>query len=130
MPSLFRLIWVRKGYPSKITDRVDEALMGGPIKIDSVQNIFTLQIYVMHGTIMSLALIQVNANINGLHLQLDHIRDPTLRPLDELSTDHFTQGLLKYLKGTGESIWTYEDYDNTSGDGFNLSTQRYRSKKS
>jgi hypothetical protein len=38
-----------------------------------------------------------NADINGLSLQLDHIQDPTLRPLDELFTDQFMQGLFKYI---------------------------------
>jgi hypothetical protein len=36
------LQWVRKGYPSKITDTADEAHMGGSIKIDPVQNVITL----------------------------------------------------------------------------------------
>jgi len=65
-----------------------------------------------------------NEDINGLILQLDHIQDPTLRPLDELFTDHFMQGLFKHMKGAGEQAWTYEDYDDAFGDGFNLSNQR------
>jgi hypothetical protein len=65
-----------------------------------------------------------NADINGLSLQLDHIQDPTLRPLDELLTDHFMQGLFKYMKGPGEPGWTYEDYDDAFGDGSNLSNHR------
>jgi hypothetical protein len=53
---------------------------------------------------------------------LDHIQDPTLRPLDDLFTDHFMQGIFKYMKGTGEVGWTYEDYDDAFGDGsFDLS---------
>jgi len=35
--------WVREGYPSKITDTADMAVMGGQIKIDSVQNLITLR---------------------------------------------------------------------------------------
>ena len=35
--------WIRKGYPSKITDTADVATMGGPTKIDSVQNVITLR---------------------------------------------------------------------------------------
>ena len=63
-----------------------------------------------------------NADINGRYLQLDHIQDPTLRPLDELFTDHFMQGLFKHMKGAGESAWSYEDYDDAFGDrSFNLS---------
>lgn len=61
-----------------------------------------------------------NADVNGHNLQLDHIQDPTLRPLDELFTDHFMQGLFKHMKGAGELAWTYEDYDDAFGDG-NLS---------
>jgi hypothetical protein len=34
---------VRKGYPSKIIDTVDEVSMGDPIKIDSVQHVITLR---------------------------------------------------------------------------------------
>lgn len=41
-------------------------------------------------------------DIDGLTLNLDHIKDPTRRPLDELFRDHFRQGLLKYVKGLGE----------------------------
>ena len=35
--------WIHKGYPSKITDTADDAVMGGPLKIDSVQNVITLR---------------------------------------------------------------------------------------
>lgn len=51
--------------------------------------------------------INGNADFHGLHLQLDHIQDPTLRPLDELFNDHFMQGLYKWVIGSrkqGESI--------------------------
>ncbi len=65
-----------------------------------------------------------NVDINGLSLRLDHIQDPTLRPLDELFTDHFMQGLFKYMKGVGEPAWTYEDYDDSFGDGSNLPNHR------
>jgi len=54
----------------------------------------------------SLAAMKIST---GLHLQLDHIRDPELRPLDELFIDHFTQGLYKHMKGAGET--EYEDYE-------------------
>jgi len=65
-----------------------------------------------------------NEDINGLILQLDHIQDPTLRPLDELFTDHFMQGLFMHMKGAGEPAWTYEDYVDTFVDGFNMSNPR------
>ena len=61
-----------------------------------------------------------NADINGLYLLLDHIQDPTLRPIDELFTDHFMQGLFKHVMGTGESAWSYEDCDDAF-DSFDLS---------
>ena len=54
--------------------------------------------------------------MNGLYLQLDHIEDPTLLPLDELFTDHFIQALLKHMKGAGEVGWTNEDCDDAFGD--------------
>ncbi len=45
--------------------------------------------------------------------------DPSTRPLDELLRDHFTQCLLKHVKGSGERSW---DYNHTFGIGaFNLS---------
>lgn len=37
------LQWIREGYPSRITDTADDAAMGGPSKIDSVQNLITLR---------------------------------------------------------------------------------------
>ena len=39
----YRYQWIRKGYPSKITDTVDVSTMGGTTKIDSVQNVITLR---------------------------------------------------------------------------------------
>jgi len=122
--------------------------MGGPTKIDSVQNVITLRSdlrdawdnyefgvdpnvsFLRRGRCVrrdslfaeQSAFTNGNADINGLYLQLDHIQDPTLRPLDELFTDHFMQGVFKHMKGTGESAWSYEDYDNAFGDGsFDLS---------
>lgn len=66
-----------------------------------------------------------NAYINSRSLQLDHIQDPAVRPLDELFTDHFMQGVLKYMnEGPGEPAWTYEGYDDASGDGSNLSNHK------
>ncbi|KAF5385113.1 hypothetical protein D9615_000950 [Tricholomella constricta] len=122
------------GYPSKITDTADASIMGGPMKIDSVQNVITLRSD-LHGAWDSYeigvdpnnnhritAFINGNADINGRYLQLDHIQDPTLRPLDELFIDHFMQGLFKHMKGSGESAWSCEDYDDAFGDcSFNLS---------
>jgi HNH endonuclease len=34
---------MNKGYPNRITDTADEVVMGGPTKIDSVQNLITLR---------------------------------------------------------------------------------------
>lgn len=126
--------WIRKGYPDKITDTADEAVVGGSKKIDSVQNVITLRSDLHDAwdnyefgvdptnNYRITAFTNGNADINGLYLQLDHIQDPTLRPLDDLFTDHFMQGIFKYMKGTGEVGWTYEDYDDAFGDGsFDLS---------
>jgi hypothetical protein len=145
---------VREGYPSKITDTADEATMGGPTKIDSVQNVITIRSdlhdawdnyeFGVDPNVRSIPLIHVvsqdspsaqnnyritaftngNEDINGLYLQLDHIQDPTLRPLDELFIDHFMRGLFKHMKGSGEPAWTYEDYDNAFGDGADLSNPK------
>ncbi|KAF9534237.1 hypothetical protein CPB83DRAFT_323747 [Crepidotus variabilis] len=64
----------------------------------------------MHGRTTNLAWIQTSngyrviafindlSDINGLHLNLNHIQDPSLRPLDVLLTDHFEQGLHKWIK--------------------------------
>ncbi|KIJ93578.1 hypothetical protein K443DRAFT_645358, partial [Laccaria amethystina LaAM-08-1] len=126
--------WIRKGYPSKITDTADVSAMGGPMKIDSVQNVITLRSDLHdawdnykfgvnpNDNYRITAFTNGNADINGRYLRLDHIQDPTLRPLDELFTDHFMQGLFKHVKGTGESAWSHEDCDDAFGDhSFNLS---------
>ena len=42
------------------------------------------------------------------------IAGPDLRPLDDLFCDHFLQGVLKDMNGTGEPTWDYED---ALGDG-------------
>ena len=41
-------------------------------------------------------------DIIEMRLNLEHIHDPTLRPLDELLKDHFLQGLYKHVKGAGD----------------------------
>ncbi|KAF8274407.1 hypothetical protein EI94DRAFT_1653123 [Lactarius quietus] len=112
----------------------DEADVGGSIKIDSVQNVITLRSDLHDAwdnyefgvdpanNYRITAFANGNADVNGLYLHLDHIQDPTLRPLDELFTDHFMQGLFKHMKGADQVGWTYEDYDDAFGDGsFNLS---------
>lgn len=48
-------------------------------------------------------------DIAGNFLKLDHISDSNLRPLDDLFRDHFLQGVLKNMKGTGEPNWDYEE---------------------
>ena len=59
--------------------------------------------------------------IVGRTLLLDHISDPTTRPLDQLLRDHFLQCLLKHVKGSGEQQW---DYARTFGIGsFDLSNE-------
>ena len=111
--------WVRKSYPSKITDMADEASMGGRMKIDCAERdyctmrrftrcmgqlriwgrperMFYSRIHIApqyshsaQNNYRITAFTNGNVDINGLNLQLDHIQDPTLRPLDELFTDHF-----------------------------------------
>lgn len=52
-------------------------------------------------------------------LHPDHIKDPIIRPMNDLFRDHFLQGVLKHVKGKGEPTWDHED---ASGDGrFDLS---------
>ncbi|KAF8121088.1 hypothetical protein EV363DRAFT_1458357 [Boletus edulis] len=129
--------WVRKGYPSKITDAADEACVGGPTKIDSVQNLVTLRGDLHdawdnyefgvdpNNNYRITAFTNGNADINGLYLQLDHIQDPNLRPLDELFIDHFMQGIFKHMRGAAEPEWTYEDYDDVFGSGsFDMSNPK------
>lgn len=53
-------------------------------------------------------------DIAGRVLQLDHIQDSNLRPLDVLFRDHFLQAVLKNMKGAGEPSWDFED---ALGDG-------------
>ncbi|KAH9032547.1 hypothetical protein EDB84DRAFT_1561942 [Lactarius hengduanensis] len=129
--------WIRKGYPSKITDSADEVVMGGPTKIDSVQNVITMRSDLHdawdnyefgvdpNNNYRITAFTNGNADVNDLYLKLDHIQDPTLRPLDELFTDHFMQGIFKHMKGAGEVSWSYEDFDDAFGDGsFKLSNPK------
>lgn len=48
-------------------------------------------------------------DIAGKILKLDHLRDPNIRPLDELLRDHFLQCVLRNMKGEREPTWDYED---------------------
>ncbi|KAF8659811.1 hypothetical protein AX16_001696 [Volvariella volvacea WC 439] len=127
--------WIRKGYRDKITDPAEEAVLGGSSKIDSIQNTITLRSDLHDAwdnyefgvnpdnNYRITAFTNGNDDINGRYLHLEHIQDPSLRPLDELFTDHFMQGLFKHMKGAGvDPEWTYEDYDNAFGEGsFNMS---------
>ncbi|KAI0646353.1 hypothetical protein C8Q79DRAFT_909764 [Trametes meyenii] len=53
------------------------------------------------------AFVAGHDSIVGRDLQLDHISDPTVGPLDQLLRDHFLQGLLKHVKGRGERHWDF-----------------------
>jgi len=113
--------WVSSGCPSCITDPAPLNELGGPTKIDSVQNMILLRSD-LHDAWDSYKLA-VNPDrgyqvvpfvagyddIAGRTLKLDHITDTKLRPLDELFRDHFLQGVLKNMKGAGEPNWDYED---------------------
>ncbi|KAI8970880.1 hypothetical protein BD414DRAFT_518217 [Trametes punicea] len=53
------------------------------------------------------AFVSGHDSIAGRVLRLDHISDPSTRPLDPLLRDHFSQGLLKHVKGRGERHWDF-----------------------
>ncbi|KAF8481646.1 hypothetical protein DFH94DRAFT_691292 [Russula ochroleuca] len=131
-PRIYDTEWTHKGYPSKITDQADEASMGGSLKIDSVQNLITLR-YDLHcawdnyefgidpnNNYHITAFLNGNADCNGLHLKLDHIHDPTLRPLDELFTEHLMQCLFKFVIGPVEREWSWDECE-VALDAFDLS---------
>ncbi|KAG6878772.1 hypothetical protein C0993_008071 [Termitomyces sp. T159_Od127] len=113
--------WVSKGYPSLITDTAPIVQFGGPTKIDSLQNImllrndlhsawdnYELSVDPDRGHII-VPFVAGYDDVAGKTLELRHITDPTIRPLDELFRDHFLQAVLKNMKGAGEPSWDYED---------------------
>ncbi|KAJ7229197.1 hypothetical protein GGX14DRAFT_617291, partial [Mycena pura] len=118
--------WIERGYPSRITDTASLQTVGGPAKIDSVQNVILLRTD-LHDAwdnykfgvnpdagYIVIPFVPGYDDIAGKVLSLDHITDPNLRPLDDLLRDHFLQGVLKNMKGAGEPSWDYED---AFGDG-------------
>jgi hypothetical protein len=139
--------WISKGYPGEITDTADVGALGGTSKIDSLQNLITLRSdlrdawdnyeFGVDPDVSSIvrctpflsfricaqkdyhivAFTNGNADLNGLHLQLDHIREPTQQPLCELFINHFMQGLLKHVKGSDEPVWTYEGREDAFDGG-------------
>ncbi|KAH9172484.1 hypothetical protein EDB89DRAFT_1886045 [Lactarius sanguifluus] len=117
--------------------------MGGRTKIDSLQNVITIRSDLHeawdkyefgvdpNNSYRITAFNNGNADVNDLYLKLDHlldhIQDPTLRPLDELFTDRFMQGIFKHMKGAGpgEVSWSCEDFDDAFEDGsFKLSNPK------
>jgi len=113
--------WIRRGYPSRITDPAPLAALGGSTKIDSIQNVIFLR-GDLHDAwdnydfavdpdrgYAVIPFVPGFDDIAGNVLKLDHIVDPDLRPLDDLFRDHFLQGVLKNMKGAGEPTWDYED---------------------
>ncbi|KAK2462866.1 hypothetical protein APHAL10511_005064 [Amanita phalloides] len=120
-PRVHDIDWVNEGYPSRITDPAPPEDVGGPTKIDSIQNIILLRSD-LHDAWDNYK-ISVNPDrqyavfafapgyddIAGKVLKLDHIQDLNLRPLDDLFRDHFLQAVLKNMKGDGEPTWDYED---------------------
>jgi len=122
--------WVDKGFPSRITDPAPLSDLGGPTKIDSIQNVILLRsdlhdawdnykfgVNPDRGYIV-IPFVPGYDDIAGNVLKLDHITDYNLRPLDDLFRDHFLQGVLKNMKGAGDSTWDYED---ALGGGMDLS---------
>jgi len=123
--------WIRRGFPSRITDPAPAVEVGGPTKIDSIQNVMLLRsdlhdawdnykigVNPDRGYIV-IPFVAGYDDIAGKVLKLDHIEDPNLRPLDDLLRDHFLQGVLKNMKGAGEPTWDYEDA--LGGGGMDLS---------
>jgi len=120
-PSAHDVDWVSKGYPSRIMDPASLAELGGPTKIDSVQNVILLRsdlhdawanykfgVFPDYGHVV-IPFVPGYDDIAGKVLKLDHIKDRNLCPLDDLFRDHFCQGVLKNMKGVGEPDWDYED---------------------
>ncbi|KIM78629.1 hypothetical protein PILCRDRAFT_824264 [Piloderma croceum F 1598] len=112
--------WINKGYSSLITDPAHINEVGGPTKIDSIQNVILLRGDLHNAWVnykfavdpdagyVTIPFVGGYKDIAGKILKLDHIADPNLRPLDELLRDHFRQGVLKNMKGAGEPTWDYE----------------------
>ncbi|KAF9784895.1 hypothetical protein BJ322DRAFT_1108373 [Thelephora terrestris] len=90
--------WISKGYPGEITDTADVGALGGPSKIDSLQNLITLR-----------------SDLRNAWDNYEFGVDPD--PLRELFIDHFMQGLLKHVKGLDEPVWTYEDCEDAFDGG-------------
>ncbi|KAG5733249.1 hypothetical protein E4T56_gene20861 [Termitomyces sp. T112] len=100
--------------------------LGGSTKIDSLQNTMLLRLDLRNGWdnyelavdpdrgYVIVPFVGGYDNVAGKTLKLDHITDPSIRPLDELFRDHFFQAVLKKMKGAGERSWDYED---ALGDG-------------
>ncbi|KAF8436607.1 hypothetical protein L210DRAFT_3548627 [Boletus edulis BED1] len=118
--------WVNKGYPGRITDPATLPELGGPTKIDSIQNVILLwsdlhdawdnykfAVNPDRGHVV-IPFVPGYDDIAGKVLKLDHIIDHNLRSLDDLFRDHFLQGVLKDMKGVGEPTW---DYEGALGDG-------------
>ncbi|KAH9164219.1 hypothetical protein EDB89DRAFT_2078143 [Lactarius sanguifluus] len=130
-PRAHDIDWVNKGYPSRIMDPATLPELGGPTKIDSIQNVILLRSDLHDawdnykfsvnpdcGHVV-IPFVPGYDDIAGKILKLDHITDNNLRPLDDLFRDHFLQGVLKNMKGAGEPTWDHED---ALGDGMmNLS---------
>ncbi|KIJ08760.1 hypothetical protein PAXINDRAFT_18119 [Paxillus involutus ATCC 200175] len=112
-------IWTSKGFPSRITDPAPLGQQGGRTKIDSIQNVLLLRSD-LHDAwdnykiavnpdkgYTVIAFVPGYEDIVGRTLMLNHIADLNLRPLDDLFRDHFTQGVLRNMKGAAEPTWDY-----------------------
>ncbi|KAF8642878.1 hypothetical protein AX16_009384 [Volvariella volvacea WC 439] len=123
--------WNKRGYPYLVNDPAPLKEVGGATKIDSIQNVITLRSDLHRGWdnyefgvdpddgYKVVPFIAGYDSIAGNTLNLYHIQDQRLRPLDALLRDHFMQGVLRHVKGAGEPPWDYED---TFGEGsFDLS---------
>ncbi|PPQ99202.1 hypothetical protein CVT26_014125 [Gymnopilus dilepis] len=128
--------WLSRGNSDKTTRKSEEVRTVRPSRIDPLQNGITLRKDLCDAwdgyefgvdtkqNYCIVAFIKGLEDINGRHLQLDHIEDPNQRPLDELLDYHFTQGLLSHVKGTGESEWSFEEVEDVFEDRFDMSNRK------
>jgi len=126
-PRAHSIDWTEKGFSSLITDTAPLNQIGGPLKIDSVQNVIMMRSDLHEkwdnyefavnpdDNYRITAFISGLEDLDGLHLQMDHILDPTLRPVDDFFQDHFLQALLRHVKGGADVLPDYYD-DLAQGD--------------
>ncbi|KAF8323479.1 uncharacterized protein EI90DRAFT_3076774 [Cantharellus anzutake] len=120
-PRAHDIQWTHRGYPSRITDPAPLAEVGGPTKIDSIQNVLLLRsdlhdawdnyefgVNPDRGHVV-IPFVPGYDDIAGKALKLDHIGNRDMYP--SMTSCN--------MKGAGEPTWDHED---ALGDGImNLS---------